>query len=129
MEALELHRVFHSIDLERPGDCAFVPRREPILEITRTLGHTLLIKALEETAENSGDQSIGEWLQAAERQLRPRAKNLYPEIEESDLFNCPSSWTSCMQVRLPQQMVPLKLWEQSLLKNIIRSRPMPRLRS
>jgi WD40 repeat protein len=49
------------------------------------LGHTLLIEALETTAANGGDQSIGEWLRATERQLRPRAKNLYPEIEESDL--------------------------------------------
>jgi WD40 repeat protein len=49
------------------------------------LGHTLLIEALETAAENAENQSIGEWLHATERQLRPRAKSLYPEIEESDL--------------------------------------------
>jgi WD40 repeat protein len=49
------------------------------------LGHTLLIEALDKTEEIGRDQSISDWLRAAERQLRPRAKNLYPEIEESDL--------------------------------------------
>jgi hypothetical protein len=36
IQALELHRVLHSVDLEKPGDFAFVPKREPLREITRT---------------------------------------------------------------------------------------------
>jgi hypothetical protein len=36
LQTLELHRVPHSIDLEKPGDFAFVSKREPIREITRT---------------------------------------------------------------------------------------------
>jgi len=36
IQALELHRVLHSVDVEKPGDFAFVPKREPLREITRT---------------------------------------------------------------------------------------------
>jgi len=36
MQVLELHRVPHSFDIEKPGDFALVPKREPIREITPT---------------------------------------------------------------------------------------------
>ena len=36
MQALDLRRVPISADLEKAGDFAFVPKREPIREITRT---------------------------------------------------------------------------------------------
>ena len=36
LQTVELHRVPHSPDLEKPGDFAFIPKREPIREITRT---------------------------------------------------------------------------------------------
>jgi hypothetical protein len=36
LQTVELHRVPHSPDLEKPGDFAFIPKREPIGEITRT---------------------------------------------------------------------------------------------
>jgi len=36
---LQLHRVPYSPDLEKPGDFAFVSKREPLREITRTPVH------------------------------------------------------------------------------------------
>jgi hypothetical protein len=36
IQALELHHVPFSIDIEKAGDFAFVPKKEPLREITRT---------------------------------------------------------------------------------------------
>jgi hypothetical protein len=36
MEAFQLRWVSHSVDLEKAGDFAFVPKREPIRGVTRT---------------------------------------------------------------------------------------------
>ena len=62
---------------------------------------TLLIEALNTAATPTASQGISAWLQAAERMLPQRARQLYPALNEDDL-----QWPELMDFRRERTAPP-----------------------